>query len=268
MRANINLESKLHELKSLIASYKKGVIVAFSAGVDSTVLSVITHQVLAEKMLAITVDSDLTPSYEIETATQLAKEFGFPHYLLHLELLEYPKITENTPRRCYYCKKLIYEKLQDIAQSKGYETVLDGSNMDDLNDFRPGRKALAELEVISPFEITGFSKNEIREVARRLGLPVWNKPSSACLASRIPFGINLSKVALTRIGESEEFLKMLGIKQVRVRDHYPLARIESNTENWRLILENRKEITTKLEELGYSFVCLDLDGYKTGSFNP
>lgn len=262
------LESKLHELKSLIASYKKGVVVGFSAGVDSTVLSVIAHQVLAEKMLAVTVNSELTPSSEIETAQQLAREFGFSHYLLHLNLLKYPEIIKNTPHRCYYCKKLIYQKLKSIAQSKGHETVLDGSNINDLQDFRPGRKALAELEVTSPFELTGFSKREIREVAKLLNLPVWNKPSSACLASRIPFGVPLNQIALHRIEKGEEFLNKLGVKQVRIRDHFPIARIECGTEDWNLILENKQKTIEKLKELGFSFVCLDLDGYKTGSFNP
>ncbi len=175
---------------------------------------------------------------------------------------------ENTLRRCYYCKKLIYKQLQDLAQSKGYQAVLDGSNTDDLGDFRPGREALTELGVFSPFEQQGFTKSEIREIAHRLGLSVWNKPSSACLASRIPFGISLTTKALHRIEQGEELLKKLGAKQVRLRDHFPLARIECPTEEWGLILQNRHKITKELKALTYSFVTLDLDGYQTGSFNP
>ncbi|HBK68221.1 MAG TPA: ATP-dependent sacrificial sulfur transferase LarE [Firmicutes bacterium] len=262
------LDLKLNNLKNLIATFKKGVVVGFSAGVDSTVLTVITHQVLADRMLAVTVDSEVIPRSEIEAAQQLARQYGFPHYLLRFNLSDHPEVMENTLRRCYYCKKLIYKQLQDLAQSKGYQAVLDGSNTDDLGDFRPGREALTELGVFSPFEQQGFTKSEIREIAHRLGLSVWNKPSSACLASRIPFGISLTTKALHRIEQGEELLKKLGAKQVRLRDHFPLARIECPTEEWGLILQNRHKITKELKALTYSFVTLDLDGYQTGSFNP
>jgi uncharacterized protein len=257
---------KLSQLKTILASYPSA-LVAYSGGVDSTFLAVVTHQVLGEKALAVTAVSPTYPEDQLDEARAIAAQFGFCHAVIHTNEFEEPNFVDNPPNRCYYCKLALLKDLRKLADEKGLTEVLDGANVDDLSDYRPGHQAVKEVGVRSPLREAGMTKADIREYSRQMGLPTWSKPAYACLASRVPYGTPITPEILHRIDQGEKFLHSFGFVEVRVRDHFPIARIEIGKEQMDRAWEHRSLIAEKLHEIGYHFVTLDLDGFRSGSMN-
>jgi len=266
---DIILEEKLKKLKNLLENIKNAVI-AFSGGVDSTFLLKIAKEILKDKVLAVTLASPLYPERELKASQEIAGNIGVKHLMVEENsILKNVDFINNPPNRCYLCKRIMFKTIFNITKEYNFSCVADGSNMDDLEDYRPGRKALEELGVRSPLLEVGLSKKEIRELSKKFGLSTADKPSLACLASRFPYGHKITKELLKRVDEGEEFLRELGIKQVRVRNHNDIARIEVDKEGLSIILmeETRKSIVEKFHNLGYVYVSLDLECYRTGSMN-
>jgi uncharacterized protein len=261
------INSKLVKLIEILKDMESAVL-AYSGGADSTFL-LKTLQISGIRTLAITANSDITPPHDLLTAKRMAAELGIEHCMVETDELSMEEFIRNTPERCFFCKNELYKKLTDIAASEGYKVLLDGSNIDDTLDFRPGTESAAKYKVRSPLIEAGLSKKEIRELSRQFGLSTWDRPSSPCLSSRIPYGQRITKEALQRVEKAEDFLREIGFREVRVRDHNSVARIEVGEEEIDLVLiqEKRKLISEKLKSLGYRFVSLDLAGYKMGSMN-
>jgi len=247
-------------------------IVAFSGGADSAFLASVAHDVLGPRSLAITGVSPSVPQREVQEARELARWIGISHEVVETREMDNPQYVKNGPDRCYYCKDGLYELLGRIARQRGYAWVLDGCNLDDAGDYRPGRRAAEKHNVRSPLLEAGLTKSEIRELSRQLGLPTWDKPAMACLASRIPYGTPVTVESLDRIGRAEDYLRSLGVRQVRVRDHIlpagdAVARIETDDDGAVILMARRREVAERLKEIGYLYVTLDLAGYRTGSLN-
>jgi pyridinium-3,5-biscarboxylic acid mononucleotide sulfurtransferase len=266
---DLNRALKKERQLEMVLSGFEAALVAFSGGVDSAYLLNEALKVIGrEKVLAVTVSSALIRPEEIEAAAALARKLQAEHLVLDLNLLENEKISDNPPERCYFCKKLIYTKLLEVASAREYGTVLDGSNADDLTDHRPGIRALEELDIPSPLLATSLGKSEIRLLAERAGLPVWDKPAAACLASRFPYGDKITGQKLKQVAEAESFLRHLGVKQdLRVRCHGDLARIEVNKTDLDGLLTQRDLVVAKMLELGFIYITLDLKGFESGSMN-
>jgi uncharacterized protein len=253
------LVSRLHSLKSCL--------VAFSGGLDSTFLLWAAANALRDGVTAATVETPYMPAWEIREAENFAAKIGVRHKLIRLPLID--EIRFNPDDRCYLCKRYLFSVLKDEALKEGIQCVLDGTNADDLVDYRPGMKALEEMDIISPLMLQEFTKEDIREMSRRAGIPNWQKPSNACLLSRIPYGREISLSELERIEKSERYLMEMGFACVRVRSDGALARIEFRREDRKRLFDGEllDDISRKLKGFGYSFVAMDLDGYRTGSMN-
>lgn len=260
--------SKLEKLKNILFKMKK-VLVAFSGGVDSTFLLKVARDVLGENVLAVTASSDTYPQGEIEDAKKLAQRLKVRHSVIHTCELENPDFVGNPPQRCYYCKQELFSKLKEIAEAESIPYVLDGANYEDTADFRPGAEAAKELGIRSPLKEVKLIKSEIRGLSKKLRLKTWDKPSLACLSSRFPYYSEIDKKSLKQIGQAEEFLKKLGFKQVRVRHHDHIARVEIEAEEFPKIIKQgtREKIVKNFKKFGYTYVSLDLAGYRTGSMN-
>lgn len=245
------------------------VAVAFSGGVDSTFLAYAAHEALGSKAVAVTALSATLPAGERQEARDMAVKIGIPHVLVPSSEFADENFVENRVDRCYICKKIRFAELVDFARANGYTWVADGSNTDDLKDFRPGMKALAELagSVCSPMVDAALAKADIRALSRRFGLPTWNKQSAACLASRVPYGTALTLHRLAQIDAAENVLAPYVNGSLRVRYHNDVARIEAGSDEFEAILAHREEITAKIKAVGFTYVTLDLNGYKTGSLN-
>lgn len=243
------------------------VLVAFSGGVDSTFLLRRAQQEIGDQVLAVTAASETFPSREFDAAVALANEMGVRLIQTEIKEFENESFVANNPDRCYHCKTGLFTHLQKLAQVQGYGFIVDGSNMDDLGDYRPGLKAKNEQGVRSPLQEAGLTKAEIRQLSKELGLPTWNKASFACLSSRIPYGTKIERYKIDQLDEAEAYLAGLGFYQVRVRHHDKIARIEVLPDEIAKVLEHKDAIYQKLTSLGFSYVTLDLAGYRTGSMN-
>ncbi len=259
---------KFKELKAVLKEMGR-VLVAFSGGVDSTFIVKVAQDVLGDQVFAVIASSESYPESETQGAIEMAKELRVPYTVIHTRELDNPDFANNPPDRCYHCKSELFSRLKEIAADKGLSFVLDGSNFDDLGDYRPGLLACEELGIRSPLKEVGLGKEEIRMLSRHMNLATWNKPSLACLASRFPYNSVIDKASLEQVAKAEEYLWSLGFSQVRVRHHGPIARVEVDSDGVHRLLEPafRAKIVDKLKHLGYAYVTLDLAGYRMGSMN-
>ncbi len=262
------LQEKYKLLKDIIKK-KESVAIAFSGGVDSTFLLKVSKEVLGDKVLAVTATSSTYPQRELNEAIKYAESIKAKHIIISSEELEIEGFSRNPKNRCYFCKKELYTKINNVALENGMSSVFDGSNIDDTGDYRPGMQAAKELQVVSPLKEAGLTKNDIRELSKELALPTWNKPSFACLSSRFPYGNEITISKLTMVDKAEQFLLDMGIKQVRVRHHGEIARIEVEPyEREKFFdIEVMDRIGNEFKKIGFTYVTLDMLGYRTGSMN-
>ncbi|WP_160671956.1 ATP-dependent sacrificial sulfur transferase LarE [Clostridium sp. C8-1-8] len=262
------LKEKFQLLKDIIKE-KGSAAVAFSGGVDSTFLVKVAYEVLGDKVIAVTATSSTYPERELKEAIKYAKDMGVKHLIISSEELDIEGFASNPKNRCYYCKKELFTKIKEVAKENVVEYVFDGSNLDDNGDYRPGMQAAKELKVISPLKLAGLTKNDIRELSKELGLPTWDKPSFACLSSRFPYGHKITMPKLKMVDQAEQFLLDMGIRQVRVRHHGEIARIEVSPEERKQFfdIEVMNKIGERFKEIGFTYVTLDMLGYRTGSMN-
>jgi len=264
----MGVHSKLETLKSRI-KLMGSLLVAFSGGVDSTFLLKVSHNVLGGNVLAVTARLLSYPEREYKSAVKFIEENKIPHTVIEFNELEIEGFAGNPPDRCYLCKREIFKKIKQIALEEGFKFIAEGSNCDDLTDYRPGFGAISELGIASPLADAGLTKNEIRLLSREMGLETWDKPSLSCLSSRIPYGEKITEQKLRMVDKAEQYLIGLGLRQVRVRHHGSVARIETDEEGFAKLMdkETRRAAYSAIRELGFNYAALDLLGYRTGSMN-
>lgn len=260
--------TKLEKLKDRIKEMGN-LVVAFSGGVDSSFLLKVAHEVLGNKVLAVTAKSSTYPEREYDEAMRFVVEYGIPYRVIISEELEVEGFSENPLNRCYLCKYELFTKMKQLAIREGFDYIAEGSNQDDLGDYRPGLQAVSELGIVSPLRDAGLTKDEIRLLSKELGLKTWDKPAFACLSSRFPYGEKITTDKLQMVDKAEQFLIDLGFRQIRVRHHGSVARIEVDETDFDRFTDQqiRNSIYIKLKELGFIHVALDLQGYRTGSMN-
>ena len=264
----MEVEDKLSKLKEIVSKLES-VVVAFSGGVDSTLVAKVCYDTLRDNSMAVTARSETYPDFEFKESQKLAREIGIKHLVVDTSELAIEGFANNPPERCYFCKTELFGKLKEIAKEHGFLNVADGANLDDTQEFRPGLKASKELNVRSPLKEAGLKKEDIRKVSKLLNLPNWNKPAYACLSSRFPYGQSITEEKISMVSEAETYLRGLGLIQFRVRHHETIARIEILPEDIHILTNSpaREELTAKFKKIGFTYVTLDLEGYRSGSMN-
>jgi uncharacterized protein len=267
----IDIETAHRKKKALVEALTSldSLLVAYSGGVDSTFLLAVAHEAMGSKVVAVTAKAPFYPSRELLEAIHFARGHGIEHLVIPSEAGNLPAFRANHPDRCYHCKAFLFEKLKDVAEQRGIRHIAHAANVDDCGDYRPGSKAAEEAGILAPLLEAGLNKKEIRRLSKEMGLPTWQKPAMACLASRIPYGEPITEEKLQMIEEAETFLAAEGFRQCRVRCHGSLARIEVEREDFERITAAplRETIVSKLKEVGFLYVSVDLEGYVTGSLN-
>ena len=243
------------------------VAVAFSGGVDSTLVAVAAHRVLGPKALAVTAVSPALAKRELEETVSLAARFGFPHRIIHTNEMEREGYVANSPQRCYFCKTELYSQLTELADQESIKWVVNGANTDDIGDYRPGMVAASEHRVRSPMVEVGLTKADVRVIAKILDIPIWDKPAQPCLSSRIPYGTPVTVENLSKVEQAEDYLRGLGLREVRARHHDRLCRIEVGEDEMGFAFERRKEIVSAIKKIGYLWVSIDMSGLRSGSLN-
>lgn len=264
----MELQEKLKKLELLLKK-TEGIVVAFSGGVDSTFLLKVAHDVLRDRVIAVTATSASFPQRELGEATDFCRKNGIRHIVIQSEELDVEGFSGNPPNRCYLCKKELFTKMKEAASQNGMKYVAEGSNTDDLGDYRPGMQAIRELQILSPLREAGLGKEDIRKLSRQMNLPTWDKQPFACLASRFPYGEQITREKLAMVEKAEQYLLDLGFKNVRVRHHGDTARIEvaGNERKIFFDLDLMEKVDKAFREIGFAYTALDLKGYRTGSMN-
>lgn len=264
----MELYEKYNQLKQMLLQYESAAI-AFSSGVDSTFLLKVAYEVLKDKTMAITASSNIFAQREYNEAIAYTKQLGVRHEILSVDALKVDYFASNPKNRCYYCKKAVFTNILNLAHDYGMKYVLDGANVDDQGDYRPGMQAAHELGIQSPLKECGFTKSDIRLLSKEMGLPTWDKPSYACLASRIPYGTEITEEKLRMVEAAEAYLMELGFAQLRVRHHGKVARIEVLPKERKRFFDEKfmDQVADKMKEIGFAYTALDLSGYRTGSLN-
>ena len=259
-------EHKINVLKDIIKNLGS-VVIAYSGGIDSTFLTKIAYDVLGNKALAVTGHSDVNSNMDLHDAEKYAEEIGIEHLIIPTEEVNSSDFNKNDKNRCFYCKTELFSKCLSIAEEKGYSYVIEGSNFDDLDDYRPGMKASCDLNIKQPIVKAKITKAEIREYLHSIDYSIWNKPASPCLSSRIPYGNKITGEKLRMVEDGELFLQSYGFYNMRVRHHDKIARIEVDVKDFEIITTNNIEITEHFNSIGFDYVTLDLKGFRTGSMN-